>query len=434
MFYIKLLIIKLVIFFGNLTGRGSALPGLVARKLRFNINNINLNNTKVIYVIGTNGKTTTTNLIDKLLTDNGKRVITNSEGANLLNGILTILLKNLKFNKTIDCDFVLLEVDEKTIKNVVANIKPDYVVVTNFFRDQLDRYGEIDIIVNEIKQQLSLTDATIFINGNDPYMYYQFREFDKVKYYGVVSDRSMINSSQLPDNYNKVREIKYCPICHQELSYNYFYYSHLGVFHCDTCKTDIKFNYVLKNTSKGISIDNTVIKTDKELPLYFLFNMISACSILLELGLDITSISKVVEEFKFPPGRNQTFVHQNKDVYMNLVKNVVGFEETIDYILNNYDSYDIVICLNDNHADGRDISWIYDVNINELITKLDKLYCCGTRAYEMSLRFELNGFENIEVIQDYKQCLDKTFSEGNQQKIVITNYTPLSGVVKYFKG
>lgn len=433
MFYIKLLIVKFFIFIGKLTGRGSSLPGLVARKIKLNIKDIKLGDTKVIYVVGTNGKTTTTNLINKLLVDNNKKVITNSEGANLINGILTILLKNLKFNKTIDCDYVLLEVDENTIKNVVNQINPDYVVITNFFRDQLDRYGEIDIIVNEIKQQLSTTNSTIFINGNDPYVYYQFREFNNIKYYGIVSDSDTILDNQLPGNYNKVREIKYCPVCRQELSYQYFYYSHLGLFNCNNCQTNIDFNYKLINTKDGFSINDIKIDTTKQVPMYFMFNIISACSLLLDLNLDIKTISSVVNDFKFPPGRNQIFTYKGKDLYLNLVKNVVGFEETIDFITSHYDKYDVVICLNDNHADGRDISWIYDVNIDELIKKMDKLYCCGSRAYEMALRFEVNNFDNIEVIEDYKKCLDKSIIEGNKQKIVITNYTPLSGIVKYFK-
>lgn len=428
MFVIKLALLKLTILIGKILGKGSSFPGMLANKIKFNFNDINITDKKIIYVIGTNGKTTTTNFIFQLLKNNNINVITNHEGANLETGIKTLILKHTKFNHQLDCDTILLEVDEKTIKHITNILPPQYVVVTNFFRDQLDRYGEIDLIVEEIKQQLINYQPQMFLNGNDPYIYYQFNDFTNKHYYGLTIDNiNNIATSRKVENYQKVRDMVYCPICKQPLTYDYFHYGHLGSFSCQHCNINPKIEYQLVETTNGFIIDNQSYQIDN-LPLYFLFNVISSVSIIKYLGLSIESLEQLIKEFKFPPGRNQTTTYNNTPMYINLVKNVVGFEETIDYVINNFDQYQLIICLNDNYADGKDISWIYDVNVDQLLKQATTITTSGLRAYDMALRLELSTNQPIDVIEDINRCLTTTIN-GPQQVVVISNYTALPQVL-----
>lgn len=433
MFKLKLALIKLVIKLSQIVGKGSSFPGMLADKLHFDFSQIDTTNTHVIYVIGTNGKTTTTNFIYQLLKNNNIKVITNHEGANLITGIKTLLLKHTGFNHHIDCDVILLEVDEKTIKYTTKLVVPNEVVVTNFFRDQLDRYGEIDLIVDEIKNELLPYQPQMFLNANDPYIYYQFKAFENKIYYGVYSDADVvIKQHRLSDNYHKVRDLIYCPLCKEPLTYEYFHYGHLGLFSCPCCGISITPKYFLKQTQAGFELDDKLYRF-KDLPLYFLFNIISSVSLIKELGLKLTGLDELIGNFKFPPGRNQQTIINNIPVYLNLVKNVVGFEETIDYVLQHFDNYTLVVCLNDNYADGRDISWIYDVYLDDLLAHSINLYTCGTRAYDMALRFELSGYSDVSVIEDIEQCINHAINSSIKPVVIISNYTALPKALNVIK-
>lgn len=431
---LKLFLIKIAILITKLRGGGSAFPGLVSKKLNFNFRKIkNLKQKEIIYVIGTNGKTTTTNLIYQMLLANNKRVITNFEGANLINGIYTLILKHLHFNMELDSDIILLEVDEKTIKQIVDILPPNKILVTNFFRDQLDRYGEIDLIVDEILASIP-KNTTLFLNGDDPYIYYKFKEFSNKIYYGINSLPEAINKLRLPENYNKLREIIYCPNCHCKLEYQYFHYGHLGKFNCPNCNNNIEIKYQLTQTKNGFILDNQEYQFD-DLPFYYLFNIIASVSIIKSLDLSINILNDIIKEFKFPPGRNQNIIYKNQPVYLNLVKNVVGLEETLDYIENNFKKFNLLFCLNDNYADGKDISWIYDVDLDVLTNRSQKIFVTGTRAYDMALRFELNDYQgDIEVIEDPIDCLNAFFAKNDAiQKVIISNYTEIKNISDYLE-
>lgn len=436
MFYVKLIIIKIVIFISSLFGKGSALPGAIAKKINFRFDLIkNLNEQSIIYIIGTNGKTTTTNLLYSLLESNNKKVICNNKGANLINGIYTLLLKNIHFNKKIDAEVILLEVDEKTIKQVVELLKPTDVIITNFFRDQLDRYGEIDLIVNEIINALP-KNAKIYLNGDDPYIVYKFNDFSNKVFFGInILDSNML-VGKYEQEYNKTRDLIYCPNCLNKLTYEYFHYGHLGKFSCPNLCYDVNIKYQLDVYENYFIFNNEEYHLLKPLPLYFLFNIVAAISYISEHHLTLSELLNIIEAFKTPTGRNKIYKYNDSEIYLNLVKNVVGLEETIDYILDKYDQFDLLFCLNDNYADGKDISWIYDVDLNFFSTKINNLFVCGTRAYDMALRFELAGYDkNINVIENPVNCCETFLNiKDHQNKVIISNYTAIEKISNYVEG
>ena len=421
MYIIKLLFLKIVIFITKLFKRGTSLPGYLNIKLNLNIiKDIDFSNKKIIYVIGTNGKTTTTNLINTLLIKNNKKVITNLEGANLITGLLTLLIKNLKFNKTIDCEYILLEVDEKTLKQINNYLKPNHVIITNFFRDQLDRYLEIELIIEEIKNELLKTEAKVYFNANDPLIYYHFLEFKNKILYEVIPENYLLKT-------NKILDIKYCPFCLNKIDYEYYHYAHIGKFNCKYCQINpiSKYQLILKNNN--IIFQNNEYHLNK-LPLYFYFNLISCLSLIKELNLEILDLEEIISNFSFPQGRNKILKIKGNECYLNLVKNVVGFNETINYIDNHYQEFDLFVCLNDKYVDGCDISWIYDVDLEQLIPKIKNAYITGTRCYDFAIRLEAAGYQKkIYVDKNIDNTLQELFKD-KQTKIVISNYSEIKNI------
>ena len=168
----------------RLMGRGSSISGFIDGKLNINIlKSVDYQDKPVIFVLGTNGKTTTSNILHEIISKENK-VVANLKGANLESGIKTSLINSLKFDKTIDADYILLEVDEKTLKGIKEYVKPTHILITNFFRDQLDRYGEIDMIINEIIESINELDAKVFLNGNDPLQVFRFEKCTShIEYY-----------------------------------------------------------------------------------------------------------------------------------------------------------------------------------------------------------------------------------------------------------
>ncbi len=430
MFYIKLAILKVIDILARLKGGGSSFSGYFSIKFNYNlIEKIDLFDTKVIFVIGTNGKTTTANMITESLSYKNK-VVSNTEGANLLEGIFTVIYRNVKFNKKVDCDYLVLEVDEKTVSQIIKYIKPDDVVITNFFRDQLDRYGEIDTIVAQIINCIDDPNIEVHLNGCDPLINYKFRNNkNKISYYGL-DKTSKSNLTQ-----SKIVELKYCPDCLKKLNYDYYHYGHIGHYNCECgfkqnkLETNLKVDFI--NDVLTINDNNISITTNK-FPLYYYFNVASCVSLIKKYDADyLNHITEILNNFKFPKGRSQVFKQNDRRIYLNLVKNVVGFEETIDYINQEFSGCSLLILFNDNYADGRDVSWIWDTHILELIKNIDHLYIAGTRRYDMAMRFEFENMTNISIIDlNIEEACDSVLLSTNSDLAIISNYTPLEACVK----
>ncbi len=430
MFLIKLSFLKLIDFIARSMGRGSSRAGFIAGKINFDLaRHVNFDQYKVIYVIGTNGKTTSANLITDMFSLNHK-VITNREGANLLAGIVTTMIRNLKFNKTFDAEYLIFEVDEKTVKHIVKIIKPNDVVITNFFRDQLDRYGEIDTIIKDIISNINDENINIHLNGCDPLMLDRFKDnVNTYTYYGLDKTTKSIQKQ------DKIVEIKYCPDCLKPLAYEYYHYGHIGNFKCDCGFMMPELNLALAvdfNDNKLIVDDQTIEFMTNTYPVYFYFNIASSLSVVKKYSDSyISDITTVLSTLELPKGRSQLRQINDHQVYLNLVKNVVGFEETIDYVVDNFKETDLLILFNDNPADGRDVSWIWDTHITSLNECVKNIYIGGIRRYDMAMRFEFDGFDNVTVIDGDEYDVTKQVLSNNQRNLaIISNYTPLVKVAR----
>ncbi len=414
---------KIMRFFG----KGSSIVGYLDTKLKFNVlKNINMDDKEVIFVVGTNGKTTIANTLNSIYKNKSYKVLSNLEGANLVGGIKNTLIMDIKSNK-IDSDVLLLEVDERSLKHVVKILKPNHVIITNFFRDQLDRYFEISLIIEEVISTLVKCNPKVYYNGQDALLYKYLKDTDleQVKFKLDKNDDSLLKQ-------NNIIEIKYCPNCKTPLDYSYYHYSHIGDFSCKLCDfgvDNISYEFVKSNGFLSIWSNNIIDIND--VPLYLLINYCLISTFCLENGMDISDINKGIKSVRKIGGRNNNILYNGKSIYLNLAKNVVGMEQTIEFLKD--DNINLLIAFNDNYADGRDVSWIWDVDFESLINNLDSLYIVGTRKEDMALRFLYSGLDikKLRFFESTKEALDEIVLCDNPK--IITNYTPLSEINSYFK-
>ncbi|MGL5296154.1 MAG: MurT ligase domain-containing protein [Culicoidibacterales bacterium] len=411
-------------YIGNKLGRGSSLPGMIARKIdRDLFHKIKLPQ-QTIVVTGTNGKTTTANMLRHVFETAGLSVVQNTKGANLLSGLLTTLIDATNLNGKVNADVVVLEVDEQTIPQFFKSVTPTHFVIHNFFRDQLDRYGEIDILIDKIEEVID-SKTKLVLNADDPLVYQiAFDTHRDALYYGVEQTKYSVLEM------NQVREAKFCPNCNKKLVYDFFHYSQLGGYDC-TCgfkKPVCQYSAHDVDLKKGTFIVAGTTYTIQYRNLYFIFNAMAVVAIAKEYGIDDETIQKGLSTFKIDDGRMETFTFGTHELLLNLVKNPTGVNQTLDFIKNEADErVAFMMTLNNLSADGQDTSWIWDADFEQLTQfPLEKFICSGIRAYDLAVRLKYAGIDEdkIMVIEDVAQAL-ATLKETTSQPYLLSTYTAL---------
>lgn len=408
----------------SLFGRGGSLPGSIALKLdkdfikRFKMPEI------VILVTGTNGKTTTSNLIAESLRASGLKVINNHRGDNLNVGIATLLATNADANYVIHADAVVIEVDELTLYRQFDHLHPSHLVVTNFFRDQLDRAGEMETIIRKIMAVTKDFTGTLILNGDDPNVLRLKDNAEKAKtlLFSVgKNEESLLETDEASEG-------KFCPRCGNRLHYDYYQYSHIGRFNCPKdhygeIAPDIFVEKVDKE--KGTFIVNNTEFHSFINALYAIYNCASVLCVMKSLNLDLSNADKVFRTYSLKEGRNEEF-NLNKPCIINLIKNPTGANEVMKEINSHEEDKMICIFLNDNDQDGHDISWIWDAHFERLNQKnIREIVCSGLRAYDMALRLKYEGLEDkIKVIEDSVKAVHY-LNEANMNSYIMCTYTAL---------
>ncbi|MBO8127609.1 MAG: DUF1727 domain-containing protein [Peptococcaceae bacterium] len=436
---------KIVAFLSRLLGgRGSSLPGVIALKLYPAALHALARQVreKSIIVTGTNGKTTTNNLLAAALKTEGHTVICNLEGANLVTGVTTAFIRKSDLLGRVKADYAVLEVDEASFPRVASAVRPGMVVITNFFRDQLDRYGELDKTVSFIREALEkLPAGRLVLNADDPLVAQLGASGWNVAYYGLEPHerREEVNVA--------CRESRFCPLCGSELRYSCYHYSQLGQYHCTSCsftrpKPDVEAREV---RSRHKEIACRVTWRDESVTLrlsvggfYNLYNALASFTAGKWLGLMTASLQQSFASFKPATGRLQAFWYRDKQVYLNLVKNPTGFNESISLILETEGIKDLFIAINDNAADGRDISWLWDVDFEALALRaagLKQVICSGKRAAEMAVRLKYAGMptSKLKVIPRMAQAVDETLKGQGKTAYFLATYTALWPVEKILR-
>ena len=448
----------------HLVGKpGSSLPGRAALKIDPHIINSLAAGIRrgIIVTCGTNGKTTTNNLLCAMLEAQGFRVVSNRLGANMIEGVAAAFatsanrpLGYLFGSKRplgylfgakrplgyLDADFACLEIDEASAARVLQDLHPDYMILTGLFRDQLDRYGEIDLTMKALEKAiLEVPEMTLIINGDDPLTAYLAKKCaHRVISFGV--------SEKVTNEVDEIREARFCENCGAPLRYDFYHFSQLGVYRCPSCgfcRPRIDYEASGVRLSPQLSFD---IKEPGTAPVkvsapmtgfYNVYNILAVYSVLRQMNLPTDRFNEVLTNFKPQFGRSETFhVGENgkQKVLLNLAKNPAGFGQNISAMLQDRTPKDLIIVINDNAQDGRDVSWLWDVDFDRLADEtVRSITVSGLRALDMQLRLKYVEIES-ERSPDVESAIDRLLAAGCENLYVLVNYTALYEAHRYLEG
>jgi UDP-N-acetylmuramyl tripeptide synthase len=393
---------------------GTNFPGKIALKLDKDILKTIANNYEVILITGTNGKTTTTSMIYSIIKESKRPVITNSTGANMYTGIIACFISNYSFKKSPEKRIAVIEIDEANVKFITQYITPTIITITNLFRDQLDRYGEVYTTLKKIMEGVEKVPSSTLVLNGDESLLGKLGLKNPTVYYGFKART----------NENKTVDInadaKFCKFCKAPYDYNFITYNHLGDFYCSECgykRPELTY-YIdkivdLSTNGSTVSINNMQYYINQP-GTYNIYNALCAYSVTKLLGISDSIIEKSLKTVASSFGRQETLNIEGKEVKIILVKNPAGYDEAVNTIKLDTRKVNLCLLLNDNYADGKDVSWIWDVNF-EGLTSLDinKIMISGIRLYDMAIRLKVAGFpsdsfllcsEEDALLKEIKDC------------------------------
>ncbi len=383
---------------------------------------------KTITVTGTNGKSTTSGLCAHILKTANQRVIHNLKGANMLTGVANVFALTLRPFKRFD--YAVIESDEAYLTKLYDFMKSDYLIVTNLFRDQLDRYGELNTTAEFIKNAIDKNnDLRLILNADDPIV----ATFDRTKYAVYYGFENVEYDCDYEHKSNAPSEAFSC-LCGEPLKYTKQFFAQQGHYYCEKCgykrhecdyKADVKvFNDFsdLKVTHRGMTFDFRVGLAG----LYNAYNALAAISFAFENGLNQEEIQKALDTYKAIFGRTEKRTINGHPAVIQLIKNPTGASEVLKTVdLNS----NIVIAINDNYADGRDISWLWDSDFEQLKDAQKLIITSGIRANDMATRLKYAGIAQDKIIVEpcIKKAIEKASHTDNQNdKItILPSYTAL---------
>lgn len=423
---------------------GSSLPGQWSQRLDKNMLRKLAREIpkETVVVTGTNGKTTVNNMIEQILTKEGNRVVCNKLGANMSNGIITAYIEKTPLIGKVKADYATIEMDEIATDEMFDYMSPNYVVMTNLFRDQLDRYGEIDIIINRVKEAFAKLpkETVLILNGDDPLVAGFGHETDhRVIYYGIEETKGKINEK------GDVKEGRFCGFCGHILDYSFYHYGQLGDYTCTHCgfkRPSIDYLGVKVDLSNGIQFTLKTETGEHEFDMdyegfYNIYNILASVVVLQELGISLEKIETYLKNYQAQVGRMEVF-HLTKPIFLNLSKNPAGFNQSIEIVENKMKTQkmDVLLALNDDVHDGKDVSWIWDTLFEKLNSpQVENYYFIGTRRYEMAIRLKYAGVpeEKIHVYDTVESGTEALLKGKGEIGFCLVNYTALFQIHKVLK-
>ena len=434
-----LFITKLILKVSRLLGRGggSALPGLVAERLDPYIGRklaAGLRGGSII-ITGTNGKTTTSKMLAAALADGGKSLIQNRAGSNLSRGIVSTLIEHASITGKFKQTDGLFEVDEAAMPAVCRMLQPHTIVVLNLFRDQLDRYGELDTTAGFIGKGIAATKASLILNADDPLVaglsqYGGERQI--VTYFGV--ERAPVHGLAT----DATADSTSCPVCGATLIFSTTFYGHIGHYNCpkkhfkrpQPTITALVDKLDATGTILSVEVDNDTVNTTSVLPgVYNVYNVLAATATAIATmqGISLQSTAKSIAKVDAAFGRVEQLSIEGKSIYLLLVKNPTGFNQIIQTFMLQKKHQKALIIINDNYADGRDVSWLWDVSFEEMVSRNHTLATSGIRATDMALRLKYAGMPTAAVNSDIQTSLNHFIAQipAGGTGYIIPTYTAM---------
>jgi lipid II isoglutaminyl synthase (glutamine-hydrolysing) len=397
-------------------GGGTALPGVLAGRLdRGALGKLTRGLARgTVLVTGTNGKTTTCRLLAAMMREGGWRPIHNRAGANLTSGLTTALIEQSDLIGRSEADSALFEVDEAIAPAVQAAVKPRAVVLTNLFRDQLDRYGEVDHVVSVWREGIRSLgpDTRVILNADDPALAALGRSVrGPVSYFGVDTPGE-------PGSLDNFADTKNCPFCGSPLSFELVRYAHLGTYRCPQCDFVRPDPTIAATTIVQQGVEATELTVTGpfgcrhwrfQLPgLYNVYNLLAAVATATAVGIPIEAIERALSDVTAAFGRLERIAVDGRTLFIVLVKNPVGLTQALSTILSEPTEKDLAILINDNLADGTDVSWLWDAEVELLAGRCRSVIVSGTRGADMAVRLKYAGVpvDRICHVESVEEALD----------------------------
>jgi UDP-N-acetylmuramyl tripeptide synthase len=421
-------------------GGGTSLPGKVLTRLEPHAIGLlagRLEHGSVV-ISATNGKTTTAAMVASILERGGHELVHNRAGANMAGGIAGTLLEAAGARGSIAGDTGLFEIDEFWLDRLVPQIRPRALLLANLFRDQLDRYGELDAIADRWAGVVAQAQDTILVlNTDDPLVADLGRDREGTVFFGVEDPAVALAGMQ------HAADSKHCRRCGAPYVYDHVFLGHLGHYHCDACGAtrpapSVAAQRVVLDGLKGaqVTLRLPTATIDVRLPLpglYNVYNALAAAALTTALGAPPADIVAGLEAVSAAFGRAETVEIGSLDLLLLLVKNPAGANEVLRTLALEEGEHDLLAVLNDHTADGRDVSWVWDADFELLAGRLRHVTCSGTRAAEMALRLKYAGVpeERLVVEPSLSAGLDGAVARvpedgaGRGRLVAIPTYTAM---------
>lgn len=425
---IIILINKFIYFIGKLLKKGSSLPGKIALKLDKNIlSKVKLPKT-IIMVTGSNGKTSTTEMIYNVLKENGYKVGCNKEGSNQIEGVTTMILNNCSLFGRVKKDVLVIESDERYLRHTSKYIKPTHLVVTNLYRDQMTRNGHPEHIYDIIKQAIP-EDVQLILNADDPLSSLYGYKRKNVTYFGINKNELSVDKDNSVYN-----DGKYCPNCKAKMEYEYYHFNHIGKYECKKCghsRKNPEFAVTDINIKEGIIKINDKYQIKMNLrSVYNAYNILATFAITSLIGVDEGKISNTLNQYVLKNDRIQTFNINGKEGMLLTSKheNSISYNQSLQYVLRENKPCTVVIIID---AISRkyftsETSWIWDINFEILNSECIKnIVIAGKYVNDLAIRLNYAGIDTEKIIaeENLDEMMKKVKTLNNNNIYVITCFS-----------
>ena len=413
-----ILLSKFIYWIGKMVGKGSSLPGQIALKLdRDILKKIKLPD-NIIVVTGSNGKTSTVEMIYKIFENAGFTVGCNLEGSNQTEGVATMILNNSNLKGEVKKDVFVIESDERYLRRTLKFLKPKYLVVTNLYRDQMTRNGHPELIYDIIKEPLT-TDIHLGLNTDDPLSSLYGYKRENVTYFGMNK-----NDLSKDENNSRYDDGKYCPNCKSAMQYEYYHFNHIGSYRCSKCGHSRKNpNYAV--TSIDLDTGEIVINSKHKIKMtlrsiYNAYNLLAAFAVARQFGIDEDKIVSTLTEYVANNDRIQTFDINGHSGMLLTSKheNSISYNQSLSYVVNQNKPCTVVLIID---AVSRkyftsETSWIWDIDFELLQAEsVKKIILAGKYVNDLAVRFEYSGIDMNKV--SMKMDLDEMMKETKENSI-----------------